>query len=527
MLGRILNLLGWVGTALVVAAVVVFFAKPEWNRYAVYLAWTGLVLVLLYPIVNWREIASQFGRRQSRYAAIASTSVVVVLGILFAVNYLSARNSKRWDLTANSVNSLSEQSLKVLSELKGPVKLILLDRKLNFDQYRERMNIYDSASQQVSVEYVDAEADPVRAKSYGIEAVPTIIVDYMGKTEKVTTVDEREITSAIIRAITGEQRKMYFLQGHGEKDPAEGEPSSSYSGVVQFLKADNVVVEPLSLSQHQEVPEDATVVGIIGPSTDPLDDEIEKLKRYLTRGGKLLLAMDPTVGEGAQQMPKLIALAREWGIEIGNDVVLDVSGQTTNPTIAVSALPYPTHPITDGFRVVSLYPLARSVTPVSPAPEGKTVQPLVQTSDAAWAETDIKGLVDQKAQPEMNEGTGDKAGPVGIAATVTTAAPPAPDPSKPEEKPATPQTRIAVFGDSDFASNAVAGNLRNADLFLNTVNWLTAQENLIAIRPREPRDSRLEVTQPVVRNIGIFSILVLPAIVMGAGIYSWSRRRRS
>ena len=91
----------------------------------------------------------------------------------------------------------------------------------------------------------------------------------------------------------------------------------------------------------------------------------------------------------------------------------------------------------------------------------------------------------------MNAENGDKAGPVGIAATVTTAAPPPPDPEKKDSPPAPPQTRIAVFGDSDFASNAVGNSVGNADLFLNTISWLTAQENLISIRPREPGDSRL------------------------------------
>jgi ABC-type uncharacterized transport system involved in gliding motility auxiliary subunit len=526
MLGRILNIIGWFGTALVVASVVVFFARPEWNRYAVYLAWTGLVLVLLYPLANWRDFASQFSRRQSRYAAVASTSVLVVLGILVAVNYLSTRNSKRWDLTANSVNSLSEQSIKVVSELTSPVKLILVDQKANFDRYRNRMTIYDAASSQLSVEYVDAEGDPVRAKTLGIETIPTLIVEYMGRTDKVTTLEEREITSAIIRVVTGEQRKMYFVQGHGEKDPAGAQAGTSYSEVASLLKGDNVAVETLQLLQHTEVPADASLVAIVGPETDYLEEEIARLEGYLARGGKLLLMLDPAVGAQTQGQPRLTALASAWGITVANDVVLDVSGLTQNPSIAVASVPYPTHPITSTFRVISIYPISRSLSAVSPAPEGRTVQPVIQTSDAAWAETDLKGLMANQ-NPSMDAASGDKAGPLTIAMTSTTAAPEAPDPAKPEEKPATPQTRVAVFGDSDFASNAYGGNAGNADMFVNTVNWLTAQENLISIRPREPRDSRLDVTPPVLRMLGIVSLLVLPALVLGAGIVNWSRRRRS
>jgi ABC-type uncharacterized transport system involved in gliding motility auxiliary subunit len=526
MVARILNIISWIGVALVVAALAIFVTRPAMGQYAKYMAWTGLVFVLLYPIVMWREIASQFKRRQSKYAALASASVIIVLGLLVAANYLSNRRSKRWDLTANSVNTLSDQSQKVLVGLKSPLKLILIDRSTQFDQYRDRLAQYDFASNEVSVEYLDAEKDPIRVKQYGITAVPTIVIEYEGRTEKVTAVEEREITSAVIRAVTGQQRKLYFVQGHGEKDPA-GSDGSGYAGVAQLMKGDNITVEPLVLTQHKEVPADATVVAVVGPTADPLDEEIQQLEQYLTKGGKLLLMIDPALGERPQPLTKLTALARTWGIEIGNDVILDLSGRSNNPTYAVAAPPYPMHPITENFRLSTVFPLARSVTQVSPAPEGKTVQPLVQTAPQAWAETDLAGLQAGKVEPEMNAENGDKPGPVGIAATVTTAAPPPPDPEKKDSPPAPPQTRIAVFGDSEFASNAVGNSVGNADLFLNTISWLTAQENLISIRPRETGDSRLSIEPWQITMVGWFAVLVLPGAVMAVGIYTWVRRRRS
>jgi ABC-type uncharacterized transport system involved in gliding motility auxiliary subunit len=292
------------------------------------------------------------------------------------------------------------------------------------------------------------------------------------------------------------------------------------------MKGDNIAVEPLALTQHKDVPDDASVVAIVGPTTDPLDDEIEEIKRYLARGGKLLLMMDPAIGERAQPLPKLTALARDWGIEVGQDIILDVSGRSNNPTVVVASPPYPTHPVTDGFRVSTVFPLARSVSPVSPAPEGKTVQPLVQTAPQAWAETDLAGLQAGKAEPQMNAEEGDKMGPVGVAATAMTPAPPAPDPEKKDTPPAQPQTRVAVFGDSDFASDNYGNSVGNTDLFLNTVSWLTAQENLISIRPREPRDSRLSIEPSQIRDLGLFFVLGIPAIVLATGIYTWVRRRR-
>ena len=71
---------------------------------------------MLYTLGQWREIVAYFRRRQARYGAIATAGVVVALAIVVAANYLSARQNKRWDLTANQQNSLSEQTVKVLRD---------------------------------------------------------------------------------------------------------------------------------------------------------------------------------------------------------------------------------------------------------------------------------------------------------------------------------------------------------------------------------------------------------------------------
>ncbi|MGH9347209.1 MAG: GldG family protein [Vicinamibacterales bacterium] len=536
---RVFDVLGWLGVVLVVAAFGVRFgplarfittAEPSPDRIGMWMAWAGLALVLIYTGSQWREIRASFRRRQTRYGAIASTSVIVVLLILVAVNYLSTRRNKRWDLTENAVNSLSEQTEKVLGGLDAPMTLVLFDQSLNFDRHRERLTQYDYASDRVSIEYVDGDRDPARTKQYEVQSYPTLVVDYKERTEKVTTIDEREITGAVIRAVTGQQRKLYFVQGHGEKDPS-GTDGAGYAGIAGLLTGDNIIVEPLVLTQHKDVPDDATVLAITGPTADFLDTEMEALRRYLDRGGRLLMMLDPAIGDRDQPLPKLTALAKEWGIEVGNDVVLDLSGRSTTATFAVAAPPYPPHPITDGYRISTVFPLARSVAPVATPPDGRTVQRLVETAPAAWAETDVKQLR-AGGQPELDPESGDKPGPVGMAATVTTTAPepPAADAEKADaekKEPATPpQTRIAVFGDSDFGSNAYAGTVGNADFFMNAVNWLTAQETLIAIRPREPGDSRLTITPQQVAAVWWFSVLLVPAIIVGTGVYAWSRRRR-
>ena len=186
---KLLNILSYVGIVLVFGALAIRWTKAEWNQYAIYATYTGLALVVIYTLGQWREIGTFFGRRSARYGALATVSVFVMLGILIAANYLASRRTQRWDLTENSVNSLSEQSQKVLSGLDSPMKLIVFDQRLNFDRHRERLGQYGQTSRQVTVEYVDAAQDPVRTRTYEIQAVPTLVVEYKDRTEKVISLD--------------------------------------------------------------------------------------------------------------------------------------------------------------------------------------------------------------------------------------------------------------------------------------------------------------------------------------------------
>ena len=152
-----------------------------------------------------------------------------------------------------------------------------------------------------------------------------------------------------------------------------------------------------------------------------------------------------------------------------------------------------------------------------------TAQSIVETSDRSWAESDLKDLFAGKPV-SMNESQGDKKGPVSLAAAVSST--PAADASKPDDKDAPkPETRVVVFGDSDFPANSYLGLPGNRDLFMNTVGWLSQQENLISIRPKDADDRRLTLTAAQQNNIMVLSLLIIPGLIFGSGVYSWWRRR--
>jgi ABC-type uncharacterized transport system involved in gliding motility auxiliary subunit len=102
-------------------------------------------------------------------------------------------------------------------------------------------------------------------------------------------------------------------------------------------------------------------------------------------------------------------------------------------------------------------------------------------------------------------------------------APPAADAKT--EQPPPPETRVVVIGDSDFASNSALGGEGNRDLFMNVLSWLSQQENLISIRPREASDRRLTLTASQITGMFVLSVFLLPGAVFGAGVYTWWRRR--
>ena len=525
MVNRILSIVGWIGTALVGIAAVIRFGFPAREQWAYYLAWAGLVCVLAYSLSQWREIARVFSRRQARYGTLAATSVLVVLGILVAINYIGAKQNKRWDLTTNKQFSLADQSRNVLEKLDAPMQVMVFAQEPEFPRFQDKLKEYEYASKRISTEYVDPDKKPTVAKQHNIQQYGTILFNFKGRSERVTSDSEQDITNAIIKVVTGQQKKVYFTQGHGEKDSGSAE-RDGYNAIASALGNENYTVEKVVIAQQGAVPDDAAVVVVAGPRTDFFPQEVDALKAFLGKAGTLVLELDPPDKPDSPPLTNLIALAREWGMDIGTDVVVDVSGMGrligTDASVPVAAN-YPSHAITQRFNFLTAYPLARSVTPVSGGVGGRTAQTFIETSPRSWAETDIKALI-ANGQVALDEAKGDKKGPIAIAAAVSSAATP-PDAKQAEAEGPKPETRVVVIGDSDFAANAGLGIQGNRDLFMNIVGWVSQQENLISIRPKEADDRRITLTATQQTNILWLSLLIIPACIFGTGVYTWWRRR--
>jgi ABC-type uncharacterized transport system involved in gliding motility auxiliary subunit len=529
---RLLGLLGWIGVILVVAAVVVRFTRPELPQWSQGLALAGLAVTLLYSLTQWRDIARSFGGREARYGSIAALGVVLVLAILVGVNWIASRQNKRWDLTEASQFSLSDQTRQILQNLDRPVTIRAFypgsAQGLEQEQ-RDRLSEYSYLSSQVTVENIDAERNPLDAQKYEITTVPTFLIEYDGRTERATSNAEQTLTNALKRVIDGQPKKDYFLQGHGEPDP-NGSDGDGYSALVGALQTDNFEVAPLNLAQQGTVPADATVVVIAGPTTDPLAAELDALRAFLRSGGKLHLLLDPPDQGTTPDVVGLIALAREWGIDVGTNLLIDASGlgQMLGTDASVPIAMPVAHPITNNFRVMTAFPLARSVRPVEGGANGRIAQPVLETSPQSWAESNIAGVL-SSGRVERNVEPPNIPGPVPLAVAVSAAAeepatPPA-DGATPASDAPKPETRIVVVGDSDFARNRAIGIQGNREIFLNMANWLAQQEDLIAIRPTDPANRPITMTDNQGVWVWRFTMHIVPLLLFANAVRLYRRRR--
>jgi len=467
--------------------------------------------------------------RQTQYTAYASVYILVVLAVLFAANFLANRYDKSYDSTANKQFSLSDQTIKVAKGLKSDVQVTYFGPQNEFRAARDTLDRYSSLSPKLHVTYVDPERKPQVAKAAGFRSDSTVIVDSGLRRESAKGLSEEEITGALIRSLKSEERTVCVLSAAGEHS-IDDTDAGGYSLFKQLLERDNYKVRtetlrPAAASDNKtltlgqlptaaslEVPKSCTVLVIAGPKNDYPVPIVNALKTYVESGGRALFLLDTPLRLGDSDPPaeneELLKLLSGWGVTANKDLALDLSGVgqlfRLGPEVPF-ILAYESHPITAPLtRVPTAYPLSRSLDTQS---AGKSaLSKLVATSEASVATTSIsaRGAVDP---------TKGKKGPLTLAAAGTLSS--------------SPQGRFVVVGTSRAAQNSIVGSrsLGNRDLMVNTVNWLSSDEDLISIRPKSPEDRPLNMTSRRLNATFWLSVVVFPLAVVGFGFITWWRRR--
>ncbi|HEX4037276.1 MAG TPA: GldG family protein [Acidobacteriaceae bacterium] len=450
--------------------------------------------------------------RQTKYAAYATTYILIVCAIIVVANYLANRYDKTYDTTSNKRYSLSQETKKIVDELKQPATITYFNQSRHYAEGRDLLNEYADLSSKVHVKYVDPDKDPAAAREAGIRSYGSATVTAEGHTETASAMTEEGITGALIRDIKGNTRTVCFIAGSGEHaiDDTTRDGESHFK---DLLARDSYQTKSIDLVQTAQIPPDCTAIVVAGPIHDYLQPEVNAISTYVENGGRALLMLDPPLKMGPSTIgdnDALTAVLAGWGVTADKDLVLDLNpiGQIEGlgPQVPL-VTSYGTQPIVASMKGTATgFPLSRSLTIAN---TGKTtVDQMFQTSPSSLATMNLSSPAVSIKDPNNRKG------PLILAAAGTY------DTGKPNA-----QGRFVVVGSSIWASNRFIDFNGNGDLATNAINWLCSDEDLISIHPRAPDNRQVTMTTGQMRTVRIVSQFVLPLIVIIAGILVWWKRR--
>ena len=450
--------------------------------------------------------------RQTKYVAYVTLYIVVALAVVTVANVLADRYDKSYDATANKQYSLSDQTTKVIKGLKQDVTITYFAQDSQFGTAKNKLDMYANLSPKVHVVYVDPDKKPLVATQAGFKNLNTAIVQIGANKNEAKSISEEDLTGAIIRDLKNTARTVCFVTGSGEHQ-IDDSSRSGFSRLKDLIAKDDYQGKSIDLLQKAEVPSDCTVVVVGGPRGDYQQPEVDALKRYVEDGGRALILLDPPLKIGREEVGDnnaLTALLGSWGVTPNKDLILDFNpvGQLAGlgPQVALVTR-YDSHPIVSEMKGTATgFPLARSLDTKNG--DKTSVEKLFDSSESSLSTSKLDSDRIDPADPK------NKRGPMTIAAAGTY-----------KTGKENSQGRFVVVGSSQWAANSFLPFNGNRDLALNTINWLSSDEDLISIRPKEAEDRKLTMTRAQVRWVGITSLLLIPLIVIGTGISIWWRRR--
>src|SRR5271170_983962 len=501
-----------VGGACVVAGYLRYTIQGEMSRTAEILLIGGGVLLLAAIVLGFGQILKFFSKRSSQLgtnATILSVAVIVILGFL---NFLGFRHSKRFDLTSDKQFSVSDQTRKIIGGLQKDVTVVRFARPTDSNpesqRFEDLMIEYKHLSPHFQFKDVNPQEKPEVAKEYGAKHIGDVIVSYGDQKVPIEGspmggFTESDVTNTILKVTRNTVKTVCFTTGHGEKSLTDT-AVDGYAQIGQSLKKETYATKTVNLVSETGVPSDCDVLVIAGPTKPFFPQETAMVSKYLDAGGKALIEVDPDTD------PKLDTIFQSWNVNVGNNVVIDVSklGQMlgTGPEIPL-VLEYGDSPITRSLqRQMTYFPIARTASIADKSKSDPEDVELLKTSARSFTKAKLEHTV--KYDPKT-----DTLGPLSLGVAAS-------------KKVGDQSARLVVVGDSDFATNQVlGGHGSDGDFFLNSINWLAQDEDQISIRPKAETGSHITLTVDQATGLTWIDRLFLPGLVIIIGISIWWKRR--
>jgi len=306
---RIGNILGLLGLLILAAGSVTYAIKGQFTTPLIIFLWVGALFVLFSLYTNFGNIRDALSGRSIRYGANMAVMLVVFLAILIIISAISIRNKKRIDLTKTGRYTLSDQSIKIIKSLKRDVETLAFyrqdqrTRQAMFDLLQE----YSYHSPRFTYRFIDPDRNPEETLKYGITEYRVTLIRSGNSQEKIGFESEEKITNAVLRVMRDEVKTVYFLKGHGENDTSS-QDKDGYRAAREAIEKENFNVKEIVLLSEKEVPADASVLVVSGSKKEFLPEELERLSKYIKRGGRVLPMVDPGAPPGLINFYKTVRI---------------------------------------------------------------------------------------------------------------------------------------------------------------------------------------------------------------------------
>jgi ABC-type uncharacterized transport system involved in gliding motility auxiliary subunit len=313
------------------------------------------------------------------------------------------------------------------------------------------------------------------------------------------------------------KRQVYFVTGHGEYN-IESKDDEGLATLARLLDSNNFESKNLMLAVSKGIPADCSVLIVAGPKNNLTADENKIIEDYLEKGGRALFLVEnvivttpdkPLTAEELSKNPSLNEIMHLWGLNIASNIVIDLVSHAGEDVGSPATKNYGKHDaLTEGLDY-TFYVRPRSISVLKEFRSTIRHAPIVLTAskDKSWGESN------RMLHVHFDEGQ-DVTGPVTMAYAVF----------EEKEKKDTADTRLIVFTDADFLSNAYINQYSNAQMGLNVINWLAETDYKVFVEQQAIAIERLDLTSQQRFFVLIF-LCLMPLLIALAGLMVWIKSR--
>lgn len=440
---------------------------------------------------------------KSTYGKNLSNNIIgffLLFCIICLVNYIAFKNPLVFDLSKRKLNTLSEQTNKIVKTIEDKTEFILFSNKVDEQNIRSFLKLFSNINNKISISYYDPEIRPDLVAAHGVTISPSVVIKNSKRSVIVTKMQELALTNGVIKSMRENDPQICFSY----TPLMEETKDTGYSGLLHILKNSAFNLKVVDLLKVKEIPSSCQVFTILAPQNDFMESSFKKIKTYYDGGGVITTAFFPQFN--GDKLPKLRKFYADNGIAISNDIVIDtknsIEGSMGSAPIVKK---FDTKNINTNLQGQVFFPLSSSVSTTLSREEEVNYVSLATSSKSGWAEKSFQEMVQGEIKFDMK----DVLGPIDLAGARLV-----------EGKP-----RLIALGNASLISNKFYQFQANFNFFVNIMHWSVGQDLLTSTRAVVFKEIPLFIGTTHRRVILYFSIIALPLTLFLIALVQFRRRR--